>query len=106
MKEDLVPAQSDKVVFILAPAITVITALIATTVIPWGDTVTLFGRTVPLHIADVNVAVHKPTTRGSSPGGDTSGGIDRCAGASIASTVPSMNAIANSGHTLVLSDIV
>jgi NADH-quinone oxidoreductase subunit H len=44
-------------VFILAPAITVITALIATTVIPWGDTVTLFGRTVPLHIADVNVAL-------------------------------------------------
>jgi NADH-quinone oxidoreductase subunit H len=57
MKEDLVPAQSDKIVFILAPAITVITALIATTVIPWGDTVTLFGRTVPLHIADVNVAL-------------------------------------------------
>ena len=57
MKEDLVPAQADKAVFILAPAITVVTALIATTVIPWGDTVTLFGRTIPLHIADVNVAL-------------------------------------------------
>jgi len=57
MKEDLVPAQADKVVFILAPAITVVTALIATTVIPWGDSVTLFGRTIPLHIADVNVAL-------------------------------------------------
>jgi NADH-quinone oxidoreductase subunit H len=57
MKEDLVPAQSDKIVFILAPAITVITALVATTVIPWGDTVTVLGRTVPLHIADVNVAL-------------------------------------------------
>ena len=57
MKEDLVPAQSDKVVFIIAPALTVITAFVATTVIPWGDTVTLFGRTIPLHIADVNVAL-------------------------------------------------
>ncbi len=57
MKEDLVPAQADKVVFILAPAITVITALVALTVIPWGDQVTILGRTVPLHIADVNVAL-------------------------------------------------
>jgi NADH-quinone oxidoreductase subunit H len=57
MKEDLVPAQSDKVVFIIAPALTVVTAFVATTVIPWGDTVTLFGRTIPLHIADVNVAL-------------------------------------------------
>ena len=57
MKEDMVPAQADKAVFILAPAITVVTALVAATVIPWGDTMTLFGRTVTLHIADVNVAL-------------------------------------------------
>ena len=57
MKEDLVPAQADKVVFILAPAITVVTALVALTVIPWGDRVEAFGRVVPLHIADVNVAL-------------------------------------------------
>ena len=57
-------------------------------------------------IAAVNVAVHIPTTRGSSPAGDTKGGIERCAGAIIASTEPSNVAIANSGHTLVLSDTV
>ena len=57
MKEDLVPAQADKFVFIIAPAITIVTALAALTVIPWGDSVTVFGRTVPLHIADVNVAL-------------------------------------------------
>jgi NADH-quinone oxidoreductase subunit H len=57
MKEDMVPAQADKPVFILAPAITVVTALVAATVIPWGDTVTLFGRTIALHVADVNVAL-------------------------------------------------
>ena len=57
MKEDLVPAQADKVVFILAPAITVVTALVATTVIPWGDTMEIFGRTVTLQITDVNIAL-------------------------------------------------
>jgi NADH-quinone oxidoreductase subunit H len=57
MKEDLVPAQADKVVFVIAPALTVVTALVATTVIPWGDTIRLFGRTIPLQIADVNVAL-------------------------------------------------
>jgi NADH-quinone oxidoreductase subunit H len=57
MKEDMVPAQADKAVFILAPAITVVTALVAATVIPWGDTMTLFGRTIALHVADVNVAL-------------------------------------------------
>jgi NADH-quinone oxidoreductase subunit H len=57
MKEDLIPAQADKVVFVLAPALTVITALVALAVIPWGDQVTILGRTVPLHIADVNVAL-------------------------------------------------
>jgi NADH-quinone oxidoreductase subunit H len=56
-KEDLVPAQADKVVFVIAPAISVVTALVALTVIPWGDQVTLFGRTIPLHITDVNIAV-------------------------------------------------
>jgi NADH-quinone oxidoreductase subunit H len=57
MKEDIIPSQADKVVFILAPALTVITALVATTVIPWGDTVQLFGRTIGLHITDVNIAL-------------------------------------------------
>jgi NADH-quinone oxidoreductase subunit H len=57
MKEDLVPKQADKAVYFLAPAISVITALVAMTVIPWGDTFTIFGRTIGLHITDVNVAV-------------------------------------------------
>ncbi len=54
-KEELTPAGADKLLFILAPVITAIPALIVTAVIPWGETVNLFGRQVPLHIADVNV---------------------------------------------------
>ncbi len=57
MKEDLIPSQADKVLFVLAPAISVVTALVALTVIPWGDSVTLFGRLIPLHITDVNIAL-------------------------------------------------
>ncbi len=56
-KEDLVPAKADKVVFAIAPAISVVTALAAATVIPFGDMVHLFGRDIPLRIADVNIAI-------------------------------------------------
>jgi NADH-quinone oxidoreductase subunit H len=57
MKEDLIPAGADKVVFIMAPALPVITAFLALSVIPFGDTVTVLGYTVPLQITDVNIAV-------------------------------------------------
>ena len=56
-KEELIPARADKLVFITAPVVTVVPALIITGVIPWGREITLFGRTIPLYLADVNVAV-------------------------------------------------
>jgi NADH-quinone oxidoreductase subunit H len=56
-KEELIPANADKLVFVAAPILTVIPALIITGVVPWGDTITLFGRVIPLQLADVNVAV-------------------------------------------------
>jgi NADH-quinone oxidoreductase subunit H len=55
-KEELIPAKADKLIFILAPVITVLPALIITAVIPWGTSITLFGRVIPLHLADINVA--------------------------------------------------
>ncbi len=56
-KEELIPAMADKLIFILAPVITVIPALIIAGVVPWGPPVNIFGRTVPLQIADINVGV-------------------------------------------------
>ncbi|MBN2146469.1 MAG: NADH-quinone oxidoreductase subunit NuoH [Anaerolineales bacterium] len=56
-KEELVPAKADKVLFILAPVITVLPALIITAVIPWGRSINLFGREITLYIADINVGV-------------------------------------------------
>lgn len=56
-KEELIPAGADKVIFILAPIITVIPALIILAVVPWGPTVTLFGRKILLGITDLNVGI-------------------------------------------------
>jgi NADH-quinone oxidoreductase subunit H len=56
-KEDLIPANADKLIFVLAPVITVIPALIISAVIPWGNEIVLFGRVVSLHLADINVGV-------------------------------------------------
>lgn len=56
-KEELIPASAYKLVFILAPILTVIPALVITAVVPWGGSVELFGRSIPLAIADINVAI-------------------------------------------------
>lgn len=56
-KEELIPAQAYKVVFILAPIITVIPALVVLAVLPWGTSITLFSRQIPLYLTDINVAV-------------------------------------------------
>ncbi len=56
-KEDIVPAQADKALFTLAPAITAIPALIVLAVVPIGEQVNLFGHVTSLGLADVNVGV-------------------------------------------------
>ncbi len=56
-KEELVPAKAYKVMFVLAPVITVVPALIILAVVPWGGTVTVFGRQVSLSIANINVGI-------------------------------------------------
>ncbi len=56
-KEELTPAGAIKIIFFLAPVITVIPALIIPGVIPWGRDIELFGRTIHLYIADINVAM-------------------------------------------------
>ena len=57
MKEDLVPERVDKPIFILAPAILLIPALMTFAVIPFGSPINLFGREIALQVADVNVGI-------------------------------------------------
>ena len=56
-KEEAIPAQAYKIIFILAPIITMVPALAIVAVIPWGDTVMMFGNEISLTISDVNVGV-------------------------------------------------
>jgi NADH-quinone oxidoreductase subunit H len=56
-KESITPAQADRVIYFLAPVMSVVPALIGFAVIPVGDRVRLLGREIPLHLANVNVAL-------------------------------------------------
>ncbi len=56
-KEDIVPSNTDKVVYVLAPALSITPALMIVAVIPFGDTIHLFGREITMRITDVNVAL-------------------------------------------------
>jgi NADH-quinone oxidoreductase subunit H len=56
-KEELIPANANKLIFILAPVITVFPALVITAVIPWGESIHIFDRDISLSVADVNVGV-------------------------------------------------
>ena len=55
--EELIPTKADKFLFLLAPVLTVLPSLIIWAVIPWGTSITLFGREISLYLADINVGV-------------------------------------------------
>lgn len=57
MKEDLIPEKADKALFIVAPALSVIMALLAFAAIPVGPSIELFGKRIDLVIANINVAL-------------------------------------------------
>ncbi len=57
IKEDIVPSQANKFVHTLAPVISITVALSTFAVVPFGNTITLFGHEVHLIIADVNIGI-------------------------------------------------
>ncbi len=56
-KEDLTPPHVNKPLFLAAPLIAVIFALTSIAVIPFGNSITLFGYSFPLQITDVNTGL-------------------------------------------------
>jgi NADH-quinone oxidoreductase subunit H len=56
-KEELTPAKVYKVVFVLAPVLTVVPSLVLAAVIPLGTSFNLFGRVITLYVANLNVGV-------------------------------------------------
>jgi NADH-quinone oxidoreductase subunit H len=56
-KEGITPTNADRGVYLLAPVIAMLPAFLAFAVVPFGAPVELFGREVPLQIADLNVGI-------------------------------------------------
>jgi len=57
VKEDIIPINADKPVYVIAPMISFVAALSMFAVIPFGDSITLFGREIKLVIADVDIGI-------------------------------------------------
>jgi NADH-quinone oxidoreductase subunit H len=61
MKEEIIPNTSNKFLFVLGPCLAMLTAMMTSAVIPWGDRIhfTWFGqdRWVSLQIADINIGI-------------------------------------------------
>ncbi len=56
-KEDIIPANASKILFILSPAIAMIPALLTIAVIPFGDTINIMGVSIDMVITDVNIGI-------------------------------------------------
>ncbi|MBI4179433.1 NADH-quinone oxidoreductase subunit NuoH [bacterium] len=56
-KEDVIPTEVHRTYYVLAPALLLVPALLGYIVIPFGDTLIVAGRTIPLQIADVDLGI-------------------------------------------------
>jgi len=56
-KEDFVPPGADKLLHTLAPIVAVVPAIITMLVVPFGDVITIGGRTIELQAAKLNVGI-------------------------------------------------
>lgn len=56
-KEDIIPDQANRPIYLLAPVITMIPALMTFAVIPFGAPLEIAGHTVKLQVADINIGL-------------------------------------------------
>ena len=56
-KEDIIPDHVDKPLYVLAPAMLLVPALVTVAVVPFGSSIELFGETITLQIADINIGI-------------------------------------------------
>lgn len=56
-KEEAMPEGANKVFFLAAPAVAVVTAFLAVAVVPFGGSVTIAGSTISLQIAELDVGL-------------------------------------------------
>jgi len=56
-KEEIIPDFSSKFLFILGPSMAMLTAIMTSAVVPWGDTVHFFDRDITLQIANLDIGI-------------------------------------------------
>lgn len=56
-KEDVTPSMVDRLVYTVAPLLTVVVGFLSVAIVPFGGTVTMFEETFALQAADLNVGV-------------------------------------------------
>ena len=56
-KEEIIPNNSSKWLFVLGPCLAMLTAMMTSAIIPWGGTVALGSYKIDLQIADINIGI-------------------------------------------------
>lgn len=56
-KEEIIPSSSNKILFVLGPSLAMLTAMMTCAVVPWSGDINVFGRTISLQIADINIGI-------------------------------------------------
>lgn len=56
-KEDVIPINAEKIAFVLAPILSIAVPMSLLVFIPFGDTVTIFGREINLYLANPDVGI-------------------------------------------------
>jgi len=57
LKEEIIPTNSSKFLFIVGPSLAIMTACIGSAVIPWGQQISIGGHLYDLQVTDINVGV-------------------------------------------------
>jgi len=57
LKEDIIPTNADRLIFVIAPLVSAIPAFIGISIIPFGPIVSIFHHHTPLQVTDLPVAV-------------------------------------------------
>ncbi|ALC18126.1 NADH dehydrogenase subunit H [Desulfuromonas soudanensis] len=56
-KEDTVPDRADRFLFLVAPGLAAVTALLAFAVVPFAPPLEIFGRQLPMVVCDLNIGI-------------------------------------------------
>src|SRR5580698_11252196 len=57
MKEEIIPTSSNRLLFVLGPGLAMLTAMMTSAVVAWSSHFNLFGRSIHMQIADINIGI-------------------------------------------------